>query len=277
MQFNIFPSKKLVADLLSDILLSFSLKTNFDTICSMEVGGDSISCIHGLRLFSMIWIIVGHTCLNAVKYSDNIEFRKIIEKQLVYPAIANSTFSVDTFFFITGFLVSFIYLRVNATGKFKKFSDGASEFISGCVKLFGLVGYRFARLTAPYLYVLGVNEIVMKYLASNSVFDPSTRDHINCPKYWWRNMLYINSLYPAEEMCMLWSWYLANDTQCYIIGAIILIVSTKNFKYAAAGLGFLMVSAWTTTGWFLNIISVKLDTVFLKYFRTHRVLEQPHS
>jgi hypothetical protein len=74
------------------------------------------------------------------------------------------------------------------------------------------------------------------------------QDHINCQKYWWRNILYINTLFPVQDMCMLWSWYLANDTQFYIIGAIILIVAIRHFKFAAATLGIFMVSAWITTG-----------------------------
>jgi peptidoglycan/LPS O-acetylase OafA/YrhL len=49
---------------------------------------------------------------------------------------------------------------------------------------------------------------------------------------------------------MLWSWYLANDTQFYIIGAIILIVAIRHFNFAAATLGIFMVSAWVTTGLF---------------------------
>lgn len=55
-------------------------------------------------------------------------------------------------------------------------------------------------LTVPYVFVLGVVDVSMKYFDHHSVFDPPTQDHVNCPKYWWRNVLYINTLYPVEEM-----------------------------------------------------------------------------
>lgn len=58
----------------------------------------------------------------------------------------------------------------------------------------------FFRLTAPYLFTLGVVEVSMKWFNYNSVFEPPTMDHINCPNYWWRNILYINTLFPVEEM-----------------------------------------------------------------------------
>lgn len=237
-----------VLALLEEILLAFSLSTNFKAICDRAVGSDTIPCIHGIRAFSMAWIILGHTCIISFKYSDNMELRKYVEQQFFFQTITNGAFSVDTFFFISGFLVSFIYFRTNAKGKLEKLSKGVNEFTAGALHFGGLVTYRFVRLTAPYLYVLGIVEITMKYFASNSVFEPPTNDHINCPKYWWRNVLYINTLFPVEDMCMLWSWYLANDTQFYIIGAIILIVAIRHFKFAAATLAIFMVSAWLTTG-----------------------------
>lgn len=146
------------------------------------------------------------------------------------------------------FCIVFLRHRTNAKGKLDKLSKNVNEFTQGSLHFFGLVAYRYARLTVPYLYVLGIVEVTMKYFASNSIFDPPTEDHINCPKYWWRNLLYINTLFPVKDMCMLWSWYLANDTQFYIIGAIILIVAVRHFKFAATTLCIFMVSAWITTG-----------------------------
>ncbi|KAH8419666.1 hypothetical protein KR009_000681, partial [Drosophila setifemur] len=231
----------------SELLLSFSAITNFNAICDRNVGADTIPCIHGLRAFSMAWVILGHTCIVVFKYSDNMEMRKEVEQNFFFQAITNGPFSVDTFFFISGFLISYIYFRTNAKGKLNKLSKGANEFTAGTAHFFGLVAYRFMRLTAPYLFVLGVVQVTMKYLATYSIFDPPTMDHITCPDYWWRNILYINTLFPVDEMCMLWSWYLANDTQFYMIGAIILIVGVRHFKLSAVTTLVFLVLSWITT------------------------------
>jgi len=53
------------------------------------------------------------------------------------------------------------------------------------------------------MFVLGVVEISMKYFHANSVFEPPTADHQNCPNYWWRNLLYINTWFPVEQMVRL--------------------------------------------------------------------------
>lgn len=114
-----------------------------------------------------------------------------------------------------------------------------------CVKI-TLFAIFFDRLSAPYLFVLGTAEVTMRWFHYNSIFEVPGYDHENCPKYWWRNILYINTLFPVKEMvnfvkimralllkfvsnfqCMLWSWYLADDTQFYIVGAILLILATQ--------------------------------------------------
>ncbi|XP_036343941.1 nose resistant to fluoxetine protein 6-like, partial [Rhagoletis pomonella] len=231
----------------SELLLSFSAITNFNAICDRNVGADTIPCVHGLRAFSMAWVILGHTCIVVFKYSDNMEMRKEVEKNFFFQAVTNGPFSVDTFFFISGFLVSYLYFRTNAKGKLNKLTKGSSELAAGTAHFLGLVAYRFMRLTAPYMFVLGVVQVTMKYLATYSIFDPPTMDHETCPKYWWRNLLYINTLFPVDQMCMLWSWYLANDTQFYIIGAIILIIGVRHFKLSACTTLVFLVSSWITT------------------------------
>ncbi|KAF7990013.1 hypothetical protein HCN44_008687 [Aphidius gifuensis] len=232
-----------------EILLSFSIRENMKTICDSSVGRDTISTIHGLRALSMAWVILGHTCIVMFKYSDNMEYRKVVEKKLMFQTITNGAFSVDTFFFMGGLLVSYLFFRTNAMGDLNKLTQGTRGFVAGFLKFMGLLIYRFCRLTTPYMFVLGVVNVTMKWFHYNSVFEPPTSDHINCPNYWWRNLLYINTLFPVEQMCMLWSWYLADDTQFYIIGAVILVVATNHFKIAAFTVVTLLISSWITTGY----------------------------
>ncbi|XP_076387230.1 O-acyltransferase like protein isoform X2 [Megachile rotundata] len=232
-----------------ELLLSFSVRANVKIICDDKVGGDTISTIHGLKAISMAWVILGHTCITAFKYSDNMEYRKVVERKFLFQTITNGAFSVDTFFFMGGLLVSFLYFRTNAKGDLNKLTQGTRGFIAGGLKFIGLIMYRFCRLTAPYMFVLGVVQIAMKWFYSNSVFEPPTADHYNCPNYWWRNLLYINTLFPVDQMCMIWSWYVADDTQFYTVGAVILILATNHFKIATFAMTTLLLSSWLTTGY----------------------------
>lgn len=48
---------------------------------------------------------------------------------------------------------------------------------------------------------------------------------------------------------MPWSWYVADDTQFYIVGGVILVLATNHFKIAASAVITLLVSSWLTTGY----------------------------
>ncbi|XP_063634343.1 O-acyltransferase like protein-like [Cydia splendana] len=233
----------------SELLLSFSMKANILQIFDQSVGSDTVPVVHGLRSLSMVWVIFGHTCIVVFKYADNTALRAILEKSFWFQLIISAVYSVDTFFCLGGMLVSFLYFRTNAKGKLDVLTKGRRKITSGLLQFFGLMGYRFARLTTPYLFMLGVVEVTMKWFAHNAVFEPPAMDHETCPKYWWRNLLYINTLFPVDQMCMLWSWYLSDDTQFYAVSAILLILATSHFKLSAALTFVFFISSLLTTGY----------------------------
>lgn len=46
---------------------------------------------------------------------------------------------------------------------------------------------------------------------------------------------------------MLWSWYMANDTQFYVLGILLLLLSIRYLKTVVAVILLLVVSSWFTT------------------------------
>lgn len=70
--------------------------------------------------------------------------------------------------------------------------------------------------------------------------------NIACQKYWWRDILYIQNLFPVNQMCMGHTWYLANDFQFYLVCPI--------FVYAFlwkpwAGYTLVSLAAAASTAW----------------------------
>ncbi|KAJ8983899.1 hypothetical protein NQ317_006703 [Molorchus minor] len=253
--------KKKNNGILLRILLSFSAINNGNTILSVDkVSIQSIKCIHGLRFFSICWIIVVHTYLEVFAVSDNKNLRILTERGFMYQTISNATFSVDTFFFISGFLVTLTYFRAEAK-KNKAEKSNTCQTVRTCSQKFVvMLIYRFFRLTPSYLFVLGINEMVIKYIQNDSVFSAALFDHVTCDKFWWRNALYINNFFPQHEFCMLWSWYVANDTQFYVIAAVMLLIAvrgSRHVKFVAVSIGVLLLASWITT----FIIAMKWDYV----------------
>ncbi|XP_011632801.1 nose resistant to fluoxetine protein 6 [Pogonomyrmex barbatus] len=225
-------------------LLAFSPIVNGSKIISTEPAAkDSLTCLHGLRVFSLGWVIMVHTYIQVFSIAENKTLRTVTERNFMFQTISNATFSVDTFFFISGLLVTILFYRSLGNLNTEKGSYLKTSFI----KFIIMVLYRFVRLTPAYLFVLGINEIAMKQAQAKTVFSPVIIDHLTCEKFWWRNALYLNSLYPRTEMCMMWSWYMANDTQFYVLGILLLLLSVKYFKTAVTIVSLLIVSSWFTT------------------------------
>ncbi|XP_045468141.1 nose resistant to fluoxetine protein 6-like isoform X1 [Harmonia axyridis] len=244
------------------LLLAFSAVENGKKILNVDnISRNALTCVHGLRFFSILWIILVHTYLEIFSVAGNKNVRIITERTFLYQTISNATFSVDTFFFISGLLVTITYFRAEAKKEKSSKDETTSHIIKTNTGKFSLmIFYRFFRLTPAYLFVLGVNELILRYLHNTSVFSPAIIDHITCSEYWWRNALYINNFFPQTEFCMLWSWYMANDTQFYFIASILLLIgvrSNRHLKAAACMIGVFLVTSWVTT----FIIAMKYNYV----------------
>ncbi|XP_025155567.1 nose resistant to fluoxetine protein 6 isoform X2 [Harpegnathos saltator] len=231
----------------SEALLSFSLLVNIFKLCSLDVGVDTLAPIHGLRFYSMLWVILTHTCLIFNEISENKTFRDRAEKHILYHTVGNSIYSVDTFFFISGCLVTFLYYRAMANKRLRE-----RRVTQGCrgqiLQYLAMMLYRYFRLTPIYLLVIGLVQVSMKWYHDHSMIELSTAlDYETCGKFWWRNALYINTFYSVAERCISWSWYLANDTQFYTVGTIILLIGANFLPAAAVIIAFFLIGSWVTT------------------------------
>lgn len=195
------------------LLLSFSVYSNAPKILNTSQPKGTLTCVNGIRFLSISWVILGHTYAFGVGMADNIAtFLPQMLKRFTFQAIINATVSVDTFFVLSGLLVSYLSLR-----EMKK--------RGGALKFNWLLFYfhRYWRLTPPYMLVLMLYVPTFKYWGSGPNWLQSGADFDECKDTWWKNLLYINNVYDSDKQCMGWSWYLANDMQFYVISPIMLI------------------------------------------------------
>ncbi|KAG8225220.1 hypothetical protein J437_LFUL012695 [Ladona fulva] len=170
------------------LLLCFSVRRNGSKILNLrdEPGKNDeerLACLHGLRAVSLAWVIMVHTYLQVFAIAENKRLRTVRERDLGFQTISNATFSVDTFFTISGLLVAFLYFRAKAPkknsigGENNEDSDEAkrircpkkekSAAATDTITFFKLLGYRFLRLVAHFLLL----EIIiqkLKYIHSLS-------------------------------------------------------------------------------------------------------------
>ncbi|XP_015113918.1 nose resistant to fluoxetine protein 6 [Diachasma alloeum] len=217
------------------ILMCFSVYTNSKDLFRTSLSRGSVASLHGLRFLGMVWIIVLHTPIYVQESTDNKIWSMRLGMGFASQILSNGSLSVDTYFFLSGFLLSHIFF------KNRKRSGDAAKPEGNPREGFGLgtftqsVVARVIRLTPAYMMVVGIAEMNAQFYSRTSPFYMIERPQDTCPKYWWRNLLYINNFFSREEMCLSWSWYLSNDTQFFIFGTALLLISARYF-YTAAGI-----------------------------------------
>ncbi|CAK9821818.1 Nose resistant to fluoxetine protein 6 [Anthophora retusa] len=210
------------------VLMSFSLYSNVLQIFNTD--SDNVQMFHGMKFLGMTWIIMGHTLL----YGDYITANKVVSyimaDSVIAQILSNTTFAVDTYFFISGFLLTLLYYKsLQGDKKPAKLKTQVHQYFSSLVK-------RYIRLTPPYAVMIMISILNFNWYEKVSLFYYSEEIHVKCSTYWWRNLLYINNFFDWNELCLSWSWYLSNDMQFFMFGSFLMILSTRYF-YAAVSLG----------------------------------------
>lgn len=95
----------------ADLLTTFSLRRNWNSLTKTSTGSSkSIDCINGLRVLSAFWIVSGH---RAGRFSRNMTDYldlNFIENE-VLELIELHQFAVDTFFVVSGYLLTISCLK----------------------------------------------------------------------------------------------------------------------------------------------------------------------
>uniref|UniRef100_A0A1A9W274 Nose resistant-to-fluoxetine protein N-terminal domain-containing protein n=1 Tax=Glossina brevipalpis TaxID=37001 RepID=A0A1A9W274_9MUSC len=249
------PISNPITNLISNPIPSTISSTIPNTIRNTIPNSVQTSCVHGLRVISVLWTILVHTYLQIFSIGENRFRRIIVERSPWYQLVGNATFSVDTFFFISGFLVTLLFLKHE-----KKYPTDMHQYVKkGTTDTFMMLLYRYIRLTPAYLFVIFFNDFSSRETFNDSIFQPTIAPN-TCNQYWWRNILYVNNFYPLSEICMIWSWYMANEMQFYIMATILLVASVRYFKTAVLTLTSVLISSWGVAG-----------LVSLKNHYTHKV------
>ncbi|XP_053380228.1 nose resistant to fluoxetine protein 6-like [Mercenaria mercenaria] len=109
-------------------------------------------------------------------------------KRFTFQAIMNATVSVDTFFVLSGLLVSYLSLR-----EMKK--RGAPLKFNWLLFYF----HRYWRLTPPYMLLLMLYVPTMRYWGDGPFWPQKGVDVDECKDTWWTNLLYINNVYKSDK------------------------------------------------------------------------------
>ena len=221
-----------------DLILSFSLYKTVPTIMSTFQPPSAITSINGIRVISMFWVILGHTFLWGLFYrvTDNAVYAiENVPKTFAFQPVANSYLSVDSFFVMSGLLLSYLGIKEMERRK------GKFPFVFFYV-------HRILRLSPAYYFVLFAYYKILPHVGSGPLWIIGNIAY--CDKYWWTNVLYINNFYPTSftEQCYGVTWYLANDMQFFIISPIFLLLLYHFWYVGLAVIGGTMMVSFVIIG-----------------------------
>ena len=220
--------------------LCFSYITNINKLMSSQSNPANarLEVLNGLRFFSMMWVIYGHTYyyllispitnpLKLLEYIDNFWY------QILFQA----PFSVDSFFFLAGFLGAFAMIPEIKARKAK-------------INFFQLFFHRYYRIMPLYAFLIFMAWKFEPFINQGPIWpDFQASFDSGCEKYWWTNIVFLNNFIPWDAPCGCfgWGWYLANDYQFFIITPFLLILYYKNKKLGwVLSLMLLIVSFFVT-------------------------------
>ncbi|CAG0919598.1 unnamed protein product [Notodromas monacha] len=226
-------------DLGVQTLISFSVWTNGEKLLSTSRNSAAIGCLDGIRFISMTWVVLGHCFLfsSSAVWANGIRAVTEMTKDFTMMAVTNSTVSVDSFFFLSGLLLTYISFRQLEKSK-------------GKLNIVLYILHRYLRLTPALAALIVLQITVFRRLGDGPSWYQVESIAQNCKDTWWINMLYIgnfDSYDPGlQTNCIGQAWYLFCDMQLYVLSPLLLLVMYHYPKLGYFSLGAIMLGFWTS-------------------------------
>ena len=218
-------------------LVEFSAIKSLHRIFTIQQknSNDSFPFINGIRVLSLFWVIIGHSFLFNIYYTSNPLDLMVWTRNIAIQFIPGAEFSVDTFFLLSGFLTTILFVR--QVEKDKQIS----------VRLMVMYYiHRYIRLTPTFLLIVMISINLTPYFGSGPIYPTQQGFEVNeCrTTYWWTSIVYVGNIIKPDNICLPVSWYLHNDMQFHWIAPLTLIP----FVMGKKPLAFIMSILFTLVG-----------------------------
>jgi peptidoglycan/LPS O-acetylase OafA/YrhL len=199
------------------IMCSFDFFRNLNGLIRIDERHDQkVRVFDGIRVGGMLWVIFGHTfMIMKIGPVENITVMPEYTKQLSKAHVYTATFSVDMFFYLSGFFLCFVLLSAKS------------------IKVnYLLIIHRIIRLIPALLFSLAMFYCILPLFGGGPIFYYYMKNVIGrCSDIWW--MIYTftyNYRTKSDESCLSWNWYLSLDMQFFLISIPFIYVLAKRPK-----------------------------------------------
>ncbi|XP_070492786.1 nose resistant to fluoxetine protein 6-like isoform X2 [Chironomus tepperi] len=218
-------SKNSTDPLPNKILSCFSLKRNLKALWD-DSNAEEIKCIHGLKSISIILLFISLRLIpmGRVPYTNRNKFTEFFNSPLTV-FLRSSFLYEDVFLVISGLLSTLSIIKeISVKGK-----------IVWLKKILG----RYLRLLLPLIFVLLFYAYIFENIGTGPQWNLISKNAELCQDNMWKNLLFVQNLYPFEEMCVPQSYHLAIDLQLFILTPLLVWLIYKNPTYGFGIYGIL--------------------------------------
>lgn len=231
--FNIQIMRRGVQSVPHLILLCFSVRRNFrkltyqnyvprNLISSKEDTSAKFSALHGIRVLTMIWLIVTNTFIFGVIYKIFWVYRdgdRILHSlnsdwvQFIFHGWAAIS---DVYFALSGFILTSNLLIVLEESK-------------GKLPYIDLITHRIIRLI-PMIIGSTCLYILLPLTSSGPVFNEFANYQLDSCSNFWTNIILISNWNSMEKLCIPSGWYFSVDFQLFLIAPLIVFILHKSHQ-----------------------------------------------
>ncbi|KAG8197949.1 hypothetical protein JTE90_020324 [Oedothorax gibbosus] len=168
--------------------------------------------LRGLFLLTVVLNILAHTYLMYnhlffFKYSSVINYLDYME-HFSFSIIANGSNGIENYFFIAGFLITFL--------RWRKSADQPK------INLPKLLFKPYIRFTLLQLLVISIF-LLLPLIGNGPFWGDFVGPYLQaCRDRWWLNLLYVQNYWPSENTCLYHTWVLAAIMQLYVLASVVL-------------------------------------------------------
>ncbi|XP_060526879.1 nose resistant to fluoxetine protein 6-like isoform X2 [Cylas formicarius] len=258
-----------------EILKCFSYYTNVKRFTKTKVGSDSVPVIHGLRFLGMGWVILVHTTFYQADFVANVPYAFRLTENFMAQIFSNSTYAVDTYLFLSGFLLAYLFFKKtnpHATHHHTDYAKKGRQFVMMLSNRFFSMDDQLQQLDAIYdlpwnrigAYLVGIVGAYLLVIRLDGKFVLRERTRLLL----WTGFPLINlwilfTLYTRQVSVEFSAFYMGVSRTLWAVGIAWLVVacSTRNARLLEKVLsfkGFVPLSRLTYCSYLLNPLVVNM-------------------
>lgn len=242
--------------ILQKYLKSFYLIENASKLffARSKDGDPNLEVLNGVRVLSMLWVILGHTYYYAMQSAlANLLIPLELFKSFSFNLVSSGPYAVDIFFWLSGFLG--VYILLGTTHKRNgKMQNPLLIYL-----------HRYLRLIPMYVLTLLFFWFLMSSVGSGPIFFMYWERQVSaCFSTWWIHLIFLNNIAEINSQaneCMGWTWYLPNDMQFFLLIPIIVFLLYKNKV-----MGLLFIAVFQAGCFAITIFSAYRNNMSPSYF-----------